>query len=51
MRAVLFLAVMLASQLAPPLVSPDGAWMLVGSEREPQLWLENKRTNAKWCSR
>jgi hypothetical protein len=47
MGAVLFLAVMLASQLAQPLVSPDGACVLAGSDSEPQLWLENKRTHER----
>jgi hypothetical protein len=47
MGAVLFLAVMLASQLAQPLVSPDGAYVLAGSDSEPQLWLENKRTHER----
>lgn len=32
---------------APPLLSPDGAYALVGGDSQPQLWLEDKRTRER----
>lgn len=32
---------------ASPLVSPDGAYALTGSEKAPQLWLEDTRTHRR----